>query len=390
MKKLSLIGIALWSLVACDSAPKGYYEVEGHIRGVEDGVVLTLFRINGQAGMGIDHDTLRDGRFFFRVKPEEAKREHMTLLAWRDDFPSMALHFWAGEGDRVTIEGDDKLIYSWEVEGPAPENRSWQAYNACARDLYDELQRVTIEENQIRLRGQEPEADPTRLQAQYDSLGRLQQEVLIPQIHARQIEHMRRVKMDQIGLMHLEEMARLCKYDPEGYPHREAVVELYNALDEEWLHHPTAERIRAQLYPVKVVAKGKPMVDGELYDLKGRPHTLSELHGQYILLDFWSAGCGPCMMALPEMGEIAKRYADRLQVVSITTDGDAMWRKTSADHPISWHNWSDGKEQMGIYRFYDQTGIPNYTLISPEGIVLDRWMGYGSGSLKLKIAEHLQ
>lgn len=390
MKKLSLIGIVLWSLAACGSSPKGYYEVEGRIQGVEDGVVLNLFRINGQAGMSIDHDTLRDGRFFFRVKPEVAEGEHMTLLVWRDDFPHMALHFWAGEGDQVTIEGDGKLIYSWEVEGPAPENRSWQGYNRCAHDLFEELQHLMIEENTLRLKGQEPGADAACLQAQYDSLGRLQLEVLIPQIHARQIEHMRRVKMDEIGLMQLEEMARLCKYDPKGYPHREAVEELYNSLDEEWLHHPTVESIRALLYPVKEVAKGEPMVDGEFYDLEGKKHTLTELSGQYILLDFWSAGCGPCMMALPEMAEIATQYKGRLQVVSITTDPDNLWRKTSADHPITWHNWSDGQEQRGIYRHYDQSGIPNYTLISPEGLILDRWMGYGSGYLKQKIAEHVQ
>lgn len=57
---------------------------------------------------------------------------------------------------------------------------------------------------------------------------------------------------------------------------------------------------------------------------------------------------------------------------------------------MAWHNWSDGKERMGLYAYYDQQGIPSYTLISPEGRVIDRWMGYGSGSLKQKVAEHIQ
>ena len=389
MKKLSLIFIALCGLVACHSIPKEYYEVEGRVEGVDDGVVFTLFRINGQAGMGIDHDTLRDGRFFFRVKPDTEGREHMTILCWRDDFPSMALHFWAGAGERVRIKGKDKLIYGWEVKSPAPENRSWYAYNACAGDLYEELQRLSIEENSLRMKAQNEGLDPAAAQSLWDSLGRLQMK-LIPQIHSRQIEHMKRVEMDEIGLIHLEEMANLCKYDPEGYPHRQAVEEIFQSLDEEWKSHSTAERIRALLYPVKTVALNEPMVDGELYDLEGKPHTLAELRGEYILLDFWSAGCGPCMMALPEMAEIAKQYEGRLQVVSITTDPDDLWRKSSAEHPMAWHNWSDGKERMGLYAYYDQQGIPSYTLISPEGRVIDRWMGYGSGSLKQKMAEHIQ
>lgn len=381
--------VALLALVACHQTPKEYYEIEGRVRGVEDGVVFSLFRINGRAGMAIDHDTLRDGRFFFRVKPEADGREQMTILCWNEDFPSMALHLWVEAGDCVRIEGEDPLIFTWKVKGPAPENRSWQGYNNCARDYYEELQRLTIEENALRLKAQNEGLDQATVQSLWDSLGRLQQEVVVPKIHGRLIERMQRVKMDEVGLIRLEEMANMCRYY-NSYPHREAVEALYNSLNAEWLGHPIAQRIHGLLYPVKVVAKGEPMVDGELYDLAGNRHTLGELRGEYILLDFWSAGCGPCMMALPEMAEMAEKYRGRLQVVSITTDGDAMWRKTSAEHPISWHNWSDGKERTGIYAHYDQQGIPNYTLISPEGIILDRWMGYGSGSLRMKMAEHIK
>ena len=132
------------------------------------------------------------------------------------------------------------------------------------------------------------------------------------------------------------------------------------------------------------------MIDGEFYDLEGNRHTLAELGGYYILLDLWSHGCGPCIMALPEMGEIAEKYKDRLRVVSITTDTDNAWRTASEKYPMSWHNWSDGKQETGIYAHYDQGGIPNYTLISPEGTIIDRWMGYGQGLLLQKVAEHLK
>ena len=388
MKRLFLLfGITL-CIVACgERTPKDYYEIEGNVTNVEDGAVFTLFRIDGNAGMGIAHDTLRGGKFHFRITPESAK-EHLTILCWRDDFPSMAAHIWAEAGDEVRITGEDKLVYTWKVKGPAPENRSWQRYIGYAKELYNELQSVAIEENMLRLKGQEPDADWARLQAQYDSLGREQMRIVC-NIHGLLIERMKPRKMDKVGMMHLEEMTKLCKYDPE-YPHREKVVMLYNSLGEKWLNHPSAEQIRLNLYPPKEATVGEAMIDGEFYDLEGGKHTLSELGGYYILLDFWSCGCGPCIMALPEMGEIAKKYKDRLRVVSITTDTDSVWREASGRHSMSWHNWSDGKQETGIYAHYDQTGIPNYTLISPEGIIIDRWIGYGNGSLLMKIAEHLK
>ncbi|MBO5330844.1 MAG: hypothetical protein J6A72_00455 [Alistipes sp.] len=75
--------------------------------------------------------------------------------------------------------------------------------------------------------------------------------------------------------------------------------------------------------------------------------------------------------------------------VHTTAKTKQQWREASEQHPITWHNWSDGKRGTGIYAHYEHSGIPNYVLISPEGIVIDQWVGYGSGSLKLKIAEHL-
>lgn len=387
MKRLILLfGIAL-CIVACGpSEPKNYYEIEGRVSNVDDGAVFYLFRLDGNAGMAIAHDTLREGRFHFRITPE-VEKEHLTLLCWRDDFPSMAAHIWAEAGDKVKVKGEDKLIYTWQVKGPAPENRSSQRYIRCAEELYNDLQRVMLEDNAIRLKWQEPNADKELLQAQYDSLGREQMRI-VPMIHSRLIERMKRCKMDEVGMMHLSEMANLCKYDPE-YANRQEVEELFGSLGEEWHNHPSYELIRVNLYPPQEATVGEPMIDGEFYDLEGGHHTLSELSGYYILLDLWSSGCGPCIMALPEMEEIAKKYKDRLRVVSITTDADDMWRKASESHPMSWHNWSDGKKEIGIYAHYDQGGIPNYTLISPEGMIIDRWMGYGKGYLLQKVAEHL-
>ena len=388
MKRLILLFCVALCLVACGpDTPKDYYEIEGRVANVEDGAVFYLFRLDGQAGMAIAHDTLRSGKFHFRITPEAAK-EHLTLLCWRDDFPSMAAHIWAEAGDKVVIMGKDKLVYTWKVDGPAPENRSSQRYIGYAKELYNKLQNIAIEENTLRIKGQEPGADMAQLQAKYDSLGREQMRIVCD-IHGRLLGCMKPYKMDEVGMMHLNEMANLCRYDSE-YPHRAKVEALYNALDEKLLNHPTAEQIRINLYPPQEATVGEPMIDGEFYDLEGGRHTLSELNGYYILLDLWSCGCGPCIMALPEMGEIAEKYKGRLQVVSITTDTDKLWREASGRHAMSWHNWSDGKQETGIYAHYDQGGIPNYTLISPEGMVVDRWMGYGQGSLRQKIAEHLK
>lgn len=56
---------------------------------------------------------------------------------------------------------------------------------------------------------------------------------------------------------------------------------------------------------------------------------------------------------------------------------------------MSWNNWNDLKGQSGIYAQYEQRSIPCYTLISPEGIVLEQWTGYHEDSLKQKVDEYI-
>ena len=39
-----------------------------------------------------------------------------------------------------------------------------------------------------------------------------------------------------------------------------------------------------------------------------------------ILVDFWAEWCGPCKMIAPILDEVAKDYADRLQIAKINVD----------------------------------------------------------------------
>lgn len=375
-------------MAACQGTPKGYYEIEGRIKGADEGMRLVLFRTAaGRVGEQIASDTLHDGRFSFRITPISEGKEHLNLLCLSPNSPMMGLNFWASAGDRVKVRGEGNLQYTWRVKGPALEIASQQAFTKAARDLWIRLQEVMVEENHLRASASASEADPAALQRAYDSLGDLQWE-LTTQIMGREVELMKRRKVDDVWMQHLSQVADFCLYD-ETFPHREAAEELFEALSEERKVSEAGKKIATKLFPPKHVEAGEELIDGELYDLEGNPHTLGELRGAYILLDFWSLGCGPCIMALPEMGEIAESYKGRLQVVSITTDPDEQWRKGSEAHRMTWHNWSDGKGESGLYAAYYQGGIPNYTLISPEGIILEQWMGYGPGSLKQKVAPYM-
>ena len=54
------------------------------------------------------------------------------------------------------------------------------------------------------------------------------------------------------------------------------------------------------------------MADTDLYDLQGNIHHLADYKGKYLLVDFWSRGCGPLYeWLLPEMKEISATWKDK-------------------------------------------------------------------------------
>lgn len=43
-------------------------------------------------------------------------------------------------------------------------------------------------------------------------------------------------------------------------------------------------------------------------------------HDGFVLVDFWAAWCGPCLMLAPEIDELAKELGDQLRVVKLNVD----------------------------------------------------------------------
>ena len=156
---------------------------------------------------------------------------------------------------------------------------------------------------------------------------------------------------------------------------------LYNKLTDEQRKHPQAKKAYEILYPQQ--QELVKAFDGELTDLDGNKHSLAELKGKYILLDFWASGCGPCITALPELALVAEMYKEKLCVVSVNIEPADNWREALKKHSIAWYNWNDSKDGTGIYDLYNANGggIPLFVLISPDGYIIDKWYGYGDGAI---------
>ena len=390
MKAIKYLGLTLLLAGCASPQPKDYYEIVGEVKNVEDSTIINLFRRDGDVGRTIATDTIIGGKFYFKIKPDSLAKDELSLGCHRSKkFPSMSAQLWASAGDYIKVTGENTLIYTWKIKGNAPEIAAWQAYLNDSRDLWDEYQRNSILRKEIFEQVSTlSKEERTTFKQKIDSIETIDNK-LTTQISFNEIRRMKKTEVDAIWMDKLRGLAMSVKYYKD-YPYKEDVIALYNSLTEEQKQTELAQEAYVMLFPPQHVEAGKEMADTDLFDLQGNKHHLAELKGKYILIDFWSSGCGPCIMAIPEMGELASTYKDKLHIVSISTDNKKTWERASKEHSMTWNNWNDLKGNAGLYARYDQGGIPNYTLISPEGIVLEQWTGYGKGSLKKKIEEYLK
>lgn len=360
MKNIIIAAILLIGSLSAQAQEE--FTIQGKIKGMKENTLVVFFRIEGKVGKGIARDTVRNESFYFKGKTEGEETERLLILCRGEGFPQMGLDVWVKPGVDIRISGENNYLYTWKVESPIEQQQLRNLFVEDARELWEAFQRIGVEEEQPALR---------------DSL---QNELKI-RISAIEIERMKKLPVSEVWMDRLNDLAMRTKYT-KNFPYKQEVIALYEGLTEEQKQTGNGKEIRAFLFPPTVVKEGDEMADADLFDLQGGVHHLSDYKGKYMLLDIWSSGCGPCILAMPEMKEVAEQYKERLTVISLSCDQEKSWRRASQEHDITWENLSDLQGTSGLCARYGADAIPCYLLISPEGKVLKKWSGYGKGSLK--------
>ena len=128
-----------------------------------------------------------------------------------------------------------------------------------------------------------------------------------------------------------------------------------------------AEIKRLRIQKIEHIEIGIKAPDFVLHTIEGREVKLSDYWGRNLILIFFSTGCSPCLMDIPNWKRLADLESDTLHVLGIS-QGDpeeieAFVISYDLDFEVAVD--PDGK----VKELYKCGGVPQKILINNEGIV---------------------
>ncbi|WP_256003521.1 TlpA disulfide reductase family protein [Pedobacter deserti] len=156
----------------------------------------------------------------------------------------------------------------------------------------------------------------------------------------------------------------------------DVVGPMYDALSTRMKNSEKVLRWKPRLEQAKLALSGTLDAPGfTINDVEGKPVSLSDYKGSYVLVDFWASWCVPCRAENPNVLAAYEKFKDKgFKVLGVSLDEDkSRWLKAIAEDKLPWKQLCDFKASKSeVNQLYQISSIPANVLIDPNGKIVGK------------------
>lgn len=159
----------------------------------------------------------------------------------------------------------------------------------------------------------------------------------------------------------------------DTYKYEQELVAYADQIKNSFTDNPAVQKFIKQMMLVKPVSVGHKAPNFTINGIDGKPVSLADYKGKYVMLDFWASWCAPCRAENPN---VVKQYAiyknKGFNILGISLDeSKADWQKAIANDKLTWKHGSDLQKFDGpTETLYHIEAIPSNFIIDPQGVII--------------------
>lgn len=145
------------------------------------------------------------------------------------------------------------------------------------------------------------------------------------------------------------------------------------SLDEKYPNTKNIVTVKQQLDEMRALSVGQPAPEISLPNPAGQNVNLSDLRGNYVLIDFWAAWCKPCREENPNVVRLYEKYNSKgFEVFGVSLDRTReAWLRGIEEDGLVWTQVSDLQYfNSAAADTYQINAIPATYLIDPDGKII--------------------
>lgn len=159
----------------------------------------------------------------------------------------------------------------------------------------------------------------------------------------------------------------------DTYKYEQPLVAYADQIKDNFKDNPAVQKFIKQMMLVKPVSVGHKAPGFTINGIDGKPVSLADYKGKYVMLDFWASWCAPCRAENPNVVKQYTIYKNKgFNILGISLDDNkADWQKAVANDKLTWSHGSDLQKFDGpTETLYHIEAIPSNFIIDPQGVIV--------------------